>query len=441
MRNIPIFIICHNNYIYVENTIRQIIDINSEYDKCIHIFDNSSTDKDTLRFLRECGRPVQYCHANICPKYIIDHIIASEDEPEPFCITDPDLEFNPNLPSNFITVLFQLSKRYRAGKCGFALRIDDHDDMFPETYFHGKSIPEWENQFWGHRLHHPNYELYLATIDTTFCLINPEFHTYFNKITQCIRVAGKFTARHLPWYRENPILIPYEQFQMYSEDSDMSSTARLILLHLQTRFISLSKKEETILVPRDSSHISFWENEFAEWRPDIFNMLDQYLTEDSVFIDIGGWIGVVAIYASRKCSRVFTVESDPETARVLTLNCSYNVRNVSVIERFVYDVDDMSIHVENSGRPYTTTTTTLYGLIRSGVDFNRVSLIRCGIDGNEESILSDLHSIGSRYGASVYVSFNYLHWKDTNLDRFDFLTDDMKQRIRTDPRVSLFLVS
>ena len=48
---IPIVIVCYNNYKYVENTVNQIYNINKEYFKNIIILNNCSTCLDTIYYL------------------------------------------------------------------------------------------------------------------------------------------------------------------------------------------------------------------------------------------------------------------------------------------------------------------------------------------------------------------------------------------------------
>lgn len=46
--DIPILVICYNNYKYVKNTLEQIKKINSEYYKNIQIVNNSSNCLETI---------------------------------------------------------------------------------------------------------------------------------------------------------------------------------------------------------------------------------------------------------------------------------------------------------------------------------------------------------------------------------------------------------
>ena len=49
--DIPIIIICYNNYLYVKNTLLQILKINKDYYKNIIIVNNNSTCINTKNFL------------------------------------------------------------------------------------------------------------------------------------------------------------------------------------------------------------------------------------------------------------------------------------------------------------------------------------------------------------------------------------------------------
>lgn len=200
--NIPILIICYNNYKYVRNTIEQIRQINEEYLDNIIIIDNCSTHEDTIEYLKTLDIKIIYNSTNngpwVCPWCNVDIYNLM---PNKFILTDADLEFNKNLSRYFIQEMVELSDKYNCGKIGFALDISEPNKLYTsKKYADNKSIYEWESQFWLNRIDDSNYELYNAEIDTTFCLINKQ-----NFYNSKIRVAGNFTAKHLPWYIENPI--------------------------------------------------------------------------------------------------------------------------------------------------------------------------------------------------------------------------------------------
>ena len=75
----------------------------------------------------------------------------------------------------------------------------------------------------------------------------------------------------------------------------------------------------------DPYHIGFWRDVAAgRWEPELFDALDANLRPDSVFVDIGAWIGPVTIYAAARCARVYSLEPDPEAFQHLLWNLRLN---------------------------------------------------------------------------------------------------------------------
>lgn len=214
---IPVIVISYNNYKYVENTVHQL----RPFTDSIIILDNASTERETLDYLAQCGCEVRYNSTNngpwvspSCNKQIWDEM------PDEFVLTDPDLEFNKNLPKDFIQRLSNISNKYQIGKVGFALKIDDFEDMWQFTWTDNRTLQELESPYWVHKIQDDEYELYSAPIDTTFTLVNKKFD-----IGRGIRVAGNFTARHLPWYRNN---VFYTKEEIMAVNNPISSIGVLL---------------------------------------------------------------------------------------------------------------------------------------------------------------------------------------------------------------------
>jgi hypothetical protein len=248
---VPIIIISYNNYRYVENTIQQIKKLNESYVPNIIVMDNCSNDEETIKYLENLENlknvkvirntrndgPWVSCTTN-------SHVW--ETMPEKYILTDPDLEFNSELPSNFIEQLVELSDKYNTCKIGFALKLDDFDKMYQGIYCHNQTILQWESQFWpGSKGNNKieseiDYELYYAPIDTTFCLIsknNQNEYWFSGKDRgQEIRVGGKFLARHLPWYIDYGILTTEEKYHMHRNQTGTSSTSKIILEYIENNY-------------------------------------------------------------------------------------------------------------------------------------------------------------------------------------------------------------
>jgi len=461
--DIPIIIVCYNNYKYVDNTLSQLLRINKDYYKNVKILNNNSTCLDTIRFLKGVDVNVIHNSENSGPwitYYNNTHIY--DTLPNKFIVMDPDLKLNEHLPSNFVEILSNICDTYRTSKVGFALDISDSDKFYKFDYAHGKSIHEWETQFWDNKLDDNNYELYNSIIDTTFCLIdknNTSIRDYQ------IRVAGNFTAKHLPWYRENEVYNVYENYLgSINTDGAISTTAKMIKSHTEDKYLKIQKNSELFLIEKNEGNpnLSFWENIYGQWERETFDVFDRCLSKDKIFIDIGGWIGTTAMYSSRKSKHVYSVEADNNSFRDMSANLKTNcINNYTLVNKAIFNKDNVeikfgkNIHLENSkmndstsqiysddtvtSEYYITKTITIGSLIEAyNINVSEISLIKVDIEGGEENILDDLFDIHVRYGISLYVSFHHSWWKDKNLDRFAFLSDGVKNEILAYPFTSIF---
>jgi len=423
--DVPIVVVCFNNYRYVENTLNQIRRINGDYYKNIIIMDNCSTDLDTVEYLKTVDVKIIHNHTNSGPwigtmsahanintnKHVYDTL------PDKYILTDPDMELNEKLPVNFIEILSNLSDKYKCHKIGFALDISDYDDMYKTTYFYGKTIYDWEMQFWQDNLGDTEYELYKSPIDTTFCLINKNIPIDFYN---SIRIAGNFTAKHLPWYIDNKLFSLYEVYNTYiMMTKHISTISRLILPYVDENYLKINKNGEIFLIKNDApnSKLSFW-REYSNWRNDTFMTLDHFLKKDNIFIDVGSKIGAIGIYASRKSKRVYCIESGTDDFVCLNENFKTNCeKNYTLIR-------------ERMGKENIT---IVYDIIeqnrKSQID---VSVIHVDLDGTEENIIEEIYNIHKTYSIPLYVRFCYTEWKDQNLDRFAFLTREQKDKIICD---------
>lgn len=404
--DIPIIVISYNNYKYVENTLRQIKQINPEYYKNITILDNCSTCSDTIQFLQNVDVNVIRRNGNYGPRIShADNVDIYNQLPSKFILTDPDLEFNNNLPQNFIDILSQLSDKYKIFKIGFALDISDFDKMFPYSdYNANRSIFDWESQFWCNKIEDNPYQLYKAGIDTTFCLINKNYSNVYD-IYDGMRVAGNFTAKHLPWYTDNKIYNIYEIYHHNIQQTNISSIKHIISRYISEFFVNVHQNDEFFFIPKHQNPNidEVWQNDDTT--------IHKYLNKNKVFIDIGAKNGTTALYASRKSKHIYCVETNKRLFNDLSENLKNNCKNnYTLINEANYDIID---------------------------NCNQISLIKVDIDGSEEKILERLHSVHMQHNVPLYVKFRYDLWNDKNLDRFHFLTENQKTSIRSNPSASI----
>lgn len=414
--NIPIVVVCYNNYRYVENTLKQIARINKAYYANIIILNNASTCADTIAYLERVsdgGVSVIHNVGNLGPwithlnnRHIYDIL------PDKYIITDPDLKLNEKIPCNFIEILATLSDKYKTTKIGFALDLSDHEKFYTtRDYFANQTICEWESQFWKKRIDNADdgYELYDADIDTTFCLINKTniMRGYDNKI----RVAGDFTAKHIPWYIENEVYNLYDNYILNTNTTYISTISRIVKPYVEDNYLRTNINDESFFLEKDAKD-SFWNKE-------TFEVFDKYLSKDKVFIDIGTWISLTAMYGSRKSKHIYGFAMEAQNAtKDMNANCA---KNYTIT---VFNTNDSIQKIKDIAND-------------NGSD---ISLINVDIGGEEENRLDELYDIHVQYGIPLYITFHYPLWKDKNLDRFSYLTADNKNIIATATTATVLFV-
>jgi hypothetical protein len=361
----------------VQNTLAQILKINKKYYDNTIILNNSSTCLDTIEFLKNTDVTIIENENNGPWVSPVKNAHIYDSLPDKYVLTDPDLQFNENLPSNFIEILSELSDKYRAGKVGFALDLSDHDKMYEGVYAYGKSIFDWEIQFWESPLYDSNYEIYVAPIDTTFALVNKKYaEPHFD-----LRVAGDFTAKHLPWYKCNDhkcnghkcnghnkkinvVYNVYENYEICNKTTEASTTKKLILSFIEENYTKVCKNGEIFFVEQ---------NLWRDVKDETFCLLDEHLRKDKVFIDIGGSF---AAYGSRKSKHVYSFGQTSET--ILQENC---INNYTII-------NEINESIETIFQKYQ-------------IEPTNISLIY--IDNCEEKVLKELIEIHKTHNVPLYV--------------------------------------
>jgi hypothetical protein len=156
--------------------------------------------KECLSIIEEKYKVVRL-DQNFGPHYILRNKQFYQSLPELFCLSDPDLEFSTSLPMDFINELKTISDVHKIGKVGLALEILSSEEvMHSDLFLDGQKIGavEYEQQFWTNNIgkNQTGDDLYRTTLDTTFALYNKTYFDPEDRYT-AIRVAGKFTAKHL----------------------------------------------------------------------------------------------------------------------------------------------------------------------------------------------------------------------------------------------------
>ena len=192
----------------------------------IILADNASRSPEMLACLEDLAprAHVERLEANIGPRKTLKHPQITARLPRYFAATDPDVGFNPALPTDFIAVLKAALSGFDVAKAGFALDISDRDALVADrvemkgTQYH---IWEHEQKFWAGFAGDvaSGDPAFRTGLDTTFAVYDRR-RLRKRHFLEAVRVGGRFTAQHLPWLRGFR-LDPEEQ-QRYREAQHFS---------------------------------------------------------------------------------------------------------------------------------------------------------------------------------------------------------------------------
>jgi tetratricopeptide (TPR) repeat protein len=212
---VPVLIPTFNNPTYSRRMVEQL---KARGLRNIVIVDNASSAPDMLAFLEavQDDATVVRLEHNAGPRalFLSDENYARL--PDLFCVTDPDLELNDALPPEFLFELIDATEAFQTGKAGFALDISQPELMKDTQVGYGDrtyTILEWEANFWRHAIGQTagGDPIYNAPIDTTFAVYNKR---YFRRDAHIcgVRFAGRYTCKHVPWYKETGLPETEEQY-------------------------------------------------------------------------------------------------------------------------------------------------------------------------------------------------------------------------------------
>lgn len=220
-KGLPNFIIGFNQYTYVKNMISQL----KKFTRNIHIVDNESTYEKMDQLYQSESVPIwlmTYNQRDQGPRNILKSNFF-KILPTVFSLTDSDLQFDENLPENFLDILLHFSEKYLAYKVGMALELSkDPNEFFDSSRAYGHTLHVLEGKYWANQI---EKDVYASHVDTTFSIYNKKFmedDSLFGGFH--LRIAGNFTAKHLPWYKKPILEIPQDEFEFYKNISKKWST-------------------------------------------------------------------------------------------------------------------------------------------------------------------------------------------------------------------------
>jgi hypothetical protein len=206
---IPCLIISYNNITFVKKICKRI---SENITNNIIIIDNNSSFGPMVDFLDNCKfKTIRLNHNHGHEAYKLQQV--SDIVGSIFLLTDPDIEIAKSVNRDVIEKMIELSEFYKIPKVGLALEINS-DNIRKDIKYENLTIKEWESKYWNNRVADQELEMYWADIDTTFCLVNKN---YWDKADNWpyIRIAGKYTSKHLPWYEDWEKVLMLGEYDSY----------------------------------------------------------------------------------------------------------------------------------------------------------------------------------------------------------------------------------
>ncbi len=240
--SIPVLVPVFNNPTYLAFMIEQL---RAKHCSNIHVYDNGSTFPPMLALLErlEASVTLHRLARNLGPR-LFSYPEIYNPLPEFFVITDPDLAFNPALPEDFLAQLHAVTQQFKVFKAGFALEIATLGAKGPRIRVDKDEtdVVAWEARFWKEKIGQTaaGDAIYRANIDTTFalyCKANLRYRKPFlrkmfgaNRFSKPLflkglRVAGRFSCKHLPWFDDFPV--PEDERLFYARQQQWSTRGSL----------------------------------------------------------------------------------------------------------------------------------------------------------------------------------------------------------------------
>lgn len=176
----------------------------------------------------------------------------------------------------------------------------------------------------------------------------------------------------------------------------------------------------------DDNNLHFWNQvENNKWEQDTFKIFDRFLNGDTIYFDIGAWIGPTVFYATQLSKFAFAFEPDPLAFNVLKTNFELNEKAdwhnkltlynkaVGIENGYIYigsrssGGDSLSsVLFNNNETQWKVETIAIHDFIETKNLKNESLFFKIDIEGGEYLLMPVLNKTFSTHNTILYLSFH-----------------------------------
>lgn len=181
----------------------------------------------------------------------------------------------------------------------------------------------------------------------------------------------------------------------------------------------------------DNKHLSWWqsiESKDSDWELFTFEVLDKFIKPTDVCIDLGAWIGPIALYMAKLCKKVHAIEPDVVAWNDLYSNVLLNndSTDISIYNHAIYNYDgkltlgndqnlgNSTTRLNQSKNLFETDCYTLSTFCKQN-NIDVVDFIKIDIEAVEEYVLQHTEFF-EKYKPTLYIQTHYMWYE--NPDKF-----------------------
>ena len=237
-----------------------------------------------------------------------------------------------------------------------------------------------------------------------------------------------------PQYVDGFVRVPLESGRIVDltprECWQLAETARTYLFDNFSRFadatvraIRANNRQLNVAIIRNDA---FWQRvQNGTWEPNTLRILDDFVSADRTFLDIGAWIGPTALYAAQLAKRTYAFEPDPVAYEELEVNARANAdaswaSRLTVYHKAVVPAGNkLRLGSRTSGGDSTSSVffatgqsswevdaTTLDAFVAAEQLHNEKLFIKIDIEGGEYELIPSLTTAFRKYDVVLFLSIH-----------------------------------